>query len=102
METILYVIFFVFFLFGTIGAYAMAIGIMNMVAKKEGRLFYFAFIYPGMIYIIGYSILGFLSVLQPWNYFSEDSPVLWVIKEWKENKIGSAISSILFIGTAPL
>lgn len=84
--------------FGIIGAYAMSLSIMLMITAGEGKAMYLAFIFPGMIYIIGYSFLGFLWGLQFWNLFDEDGPIHSIIVSWKENPIDCIISTIEFIG----
>jgi len=69
-----------------------------MVTAGEGRVMYLAFIFPGMIYLIAYSFMGFLWGLRFWGLFSREGPIQSIIGSWKENPIDCTICTVEFIG----
>ena len=98
MEQYLLIVIWVVTAFGVVGAYAMSLSIMLMATAGESRLTYLAFIFPGMIYIVVYSFLGFLWGLRFWSLFGQEGPIQAIIGSWKENPVGCAICTTEFIG----
>lgn len=64
---------------GAIGAYAMSLSIVTGAKRAAGWTAVPMFIFPGMVYVIGYSALGFLWGLMVWRLFAEDGPVGTVV-----------------------
>lgn len=98
MEPYLFIVIWVAMVFGIVGAYAMSLSMLLMVTEGEGRKMYLAFIFPGMIYVVAFSFMGFLWGLRFWDLFGKEGPIQSIVGSWKENPIDCTISTIGFIG----
>ena len=76
------------FTFGSIGAYAMALGMLvgakRALAETEpSAVAVLGVVFPGIVYALGYSVLGFFWGLMIWRFFAEDGPVRTAIGPWR-------------------
>ena len=80
---------------GLVGAYGMTLALLTGLARQKemgwGALAFSLF--PGTVYVIGYSVLGFLWGLMVWTYVSDEGPPATILERWKSDPIAALAST---------
>lgn len=83
---------------GAIGSYAMSLSMIGGIKKEAGWPGVLALIFPGLVYIVAYSILGFVWGLMVWRMFSEGGPISSIVEDWRVDP-GSALVGTVLTGS---
>jgi hypothetical protein len=81
----------------SLGAYAMSLSMMLSFLAKEGRRSFWVFIFPGAIYVLGYSLLGLFWGAKVWRLLASDGPIAAIREGWSDDPHGAAIVSIIWV-----